>query len=128
MKAILSMSENEMFNAVKSIIKKAYASGIKADGISCSAEEFIEGMEEKLKAGRVATIKHTATEILERVLTAPSMNMGYAKRKAVVYELTHELARESSSQEVAMGLTMARMELCQKNYCKALYQYKKEGR
>ena len=128
MKAILSMSEDEMLNAVKSIIKKAYASGIKADGISCSAEEFIEGVEEKLKAGRVAAIKHTATEMLERVLTAPSMNMGYAKRKAVVYELTHELARESSSQEVAMGLTMARMELSQKNYCKALYQYKKEGR
>lgn len=128
MKAILSMSEDEMFNVVRSIIKKAYASGIKADGISCSAEEFIEGVEEKLKAGRVAAIKHTATEMLERVLTAPSMNMGYAKRKAIVYELTHELARESSSQDVAMGLTMARMELCQKNYCKALYQYKKENK
>lgn len=127
MKTLLTMSEDEMLNTVKSIVKEAFAKNIKINALNCSADELNKCIEEKISKAKIFTAKHTAIEMLERILVSPSINLSYEKRKAIVYELTHGLARDCNYKELAMGLTMARFELNQKDY-KAIYNYKQENR
>ncbi len=127
MKTFLTMSEDEMLNTVKSIVKEAFVRNIKVNGLNCSADELNKCIEEKISEAKIFTAKHTAIEILERILVSPSINLSYEKRKAIVYELTHDLVKDCNHKELATGLTMARFGLNQKDY-KAIYNYKQENR